>query len=278
MRMRGGFVMELDEIRKRWKSRSRDGHKAAKNIWDSVADYYAERELPQWQNDDFLRLLDDTVLFSTEMKSLDIGCGAGDYSIRLAPKVKQACGTDLAPAMIKAARKKAALYHAPNTSFICADWSFFDIDQAGWRGAYDLVFAHMTPAIDSAAALEKMMACSRRYCFLTKPTRRSDSVLDAIKRQLGLPGGSEFDKHIGEAFELIWQMGACPQLSYRQDIWQFENSLEEAWAWYTGKIKTQRQITSAEEALIREYLRKIAVDGRIQEETKTTIVTMYWQV
>ncbi len=270
--------MELDEIRKRWKSRSRDGHKAARHIWDSVADYYVQRELPQWQNDDFLRLLDDVVLFAPAMKSLDIGCGAGDYSIRLAHKVKQACGTDLAPAMIEAARKKASLYHAANTNFICADWATFDIDQAGWRGAYDLVFAHMTPAIDSAAALEKLIACSRQYCFLTKPTRRTDSVFDAIKQQLGLPVGSEFAKHIREAFDLVWQLGACPQLSYRQDVWQFENSLEEAWAWYTGKLKTQRRINPDEEALVREYLRKIAVDGRVQEETRTTIVTMYWKV
>ena len=122
---------------------------------------------------------------------------------------------------------------------------------------------------------------TREYIELENNGADTDTLeqLGAGKLNLATHKGDvEHGSVMGEAFELVWQMGACPQLSYRQDIWQFENSLEEAWAWYTGKIKTQRQITSAEEALVREYLKKIAVDGRIQEETKTTIVTMYWQV
>lgn len=269
--------MEIKEIREKWMSNPAGKQEYARHFWDSVADYYEDRELPFWQSNDFLKLLANKVSFTSSLHSLDIGCGAGDYSMVIAPKVKMAVGTDLSPAMIEAAKKKSQEHRVKNAEFICADWSCLDLDALGWRKAFDLVFAHMTPAIDSAAMLEKMMACSKNHCFLTKPTRRQESVLDPIKKILGLGSGSPFDTHIAEAFELVWHLGACPEFFYWQDTWEFDHSLEEACAWYSAKIRTQHEIGAAEEKAIRTYLTSISIDGRIKEETKSTIVTMYWK-
>ena len=87
-----------------------------------------------------------------------------------------------------------------------------------------------------------------------------------------------FDEHIGEAFELVWRLGGCPEFFYRHDSWAVEHSLEEAFVWYRAKLKTQKKIGSGEEQVIWNYLEKIAADGRVKEETQTMIVTMYWQV
>jgi SAM-dependent methyltransferases related to tRNA (uracil-5-)-methyltransferase len=270
--------MEIKEIRNKWKSSGLENHEAAASFWDSAAAGYENKELPSWQSNEFLRLLAAKVSFPSAKKSLDVGCGAGNYSLALAPKLKAVIGVDLSPAMIEAAQKKAKEHDIKNAEFICADWSLLDIEAIGWQHAFDIVFAHMTPAIDSAAALEKMMACSKKHCFLTKAAKRQDSVLDPLKRQLGLAPGSVFDEHIGEVFELVWRLGGCPEFFYRHDSWAVEHPLEEAFVWYRAKLKTQKKIGSGEEQVIRDYLEKIAVDGRVKEETRTMIVTMYWQV
>lgn len=270
--------MEIEEIRTKWKSSGREDHEAAAAFWDSAAAGYAGQELPSWQSNELLRLLAAKVSFPLAGKVLDVGCGAGKYSLALAPRVTAAVGVDLSPAMIEAAKKKAEAHDSKNVEFICADWSLLDSEALGWQHAFAVVFAHMTPAIDSAAALEKMMACSKKHCFLTKAAKRQDSVLDPLKRRLGLVAGSVFDEHIGEAFELVWRRGGCPEFFYRHDSWAVEHSLEEACVWYGAKLKTQKKIGSGEAQIIRDYLKEIAVDGRVREETRTMIVTMYWQV
>ena len=270
--------MEIEEIRTKWKSSGREDHEAAASFWDSAAAGYAGKELPSWQTNPLLRLLADKVSFPLAGKVLDVGCGAGNYALALAPQVTAAVGVDLSPAMLAAAEKKAKEHKIRNAEFICADWSLLDSEALGWQQAFAVVFAHMTPAIDGAAALEKLMACSQKHCFLTKAAKRQDSVLDPLKLRLGLPAGSAFDEHIGEAFELVWRLGGCPEFFYRHDNWAVEHSLEEACIWYGAKLKTQKKIGRGEAQILREYLEEIAVDGRVREETRTMIVTMYWQV
>ena len=160
--------MEIKEIRNKWKSSGVENHEAAASFWDRAAAGYEDKELPSWQSNELLRLLAAKVEFPLDGKALDVGCGAGNYSLALAPKLKAVTGVDLSPAMIGGAQKKAKEHNIRNAEFICADWSLLDTEALGWQHAFDIVFAHMTPAIDSAAALEKMMACSKKHCFLTK--------------------------------------------------------------------------------------------------------------
>lgn len=68
-----------------------------------------------------------------------------------------------------------------NVDFYCDDWHSFDIEAAGYLHRFDLVFAHMTPAIQSAATFEKLSKASKGWGVLTKPIRRIDPVSDAVK-------------------------------------------------------------------------------------------------
>ena len=52
-----------------------------------------------------------------------------------------------------------------------------EIEKMGFLKNFDLVFAHMTPAIADYYTLEKMCNCSRNKCFLVKPSRRNDCFL-----------------------------------------------------------------------------------------------------
>ena len=92
---------------------------------------------------------------------LDIGCGAGRFSLAFAKEEAQVTGTDVSPEMIRAARELADKEQLKNVEFINSDWSELDVEQAGFSQKFDLVFAHMTPAVSDYDTLEKMCACAR---------------------------------------------------------------------------------------------------------------------
>lgn len=268
--------MKLQQIRETWVGHANTD---SRQMWDRVSAYYGEKPLPQWETDEFLKLVAGTVDFSADMTAFDIGCGAGGYTFALAARVNKAVGMDFSPNMIRFAREKAKACKAGKAQFICGDWAGLDIEKEKLAKQFDIVFAHRTPAINSAAALEKMIGCAKKYCFLTKPTRRKDSVFDQIKKMLHLSGSpNSFDENIGCAFDLVWQLGGSPQFSYHDEQWRFEKTLAEACEWYTGRVAAEQAISEQDETKIKEYLQSVTVDGRVRETTTTTIVTMYWQV
>ena len=70
---------------------------------------------------------------------LDIGCGFGDSTVRLAELVGSggaAVGVDCAENFVDAARKRARARHAEQASFVCAD-----VEVAALGGPYDAAYA-----------------------------------------------------------------------------------------------------------------------------------------
>lgn len=78
-------------------------------------------------------------LFPKGARVLDVGCGFGDSTIRIAREVGPegtAVGTDCAPNFISASEQDARAAGAANASFFCADAQYEDL-----RGPYDHAFA-----------------------------------------------------------------------------------------------------------------------------------------
>ncbi len=271
--------MELDQIRAAWKNQENNDIKACVEIWDSASGNYKSKPLPDWETNDFLKLLGESIDSLQDKTVLDIGCGAGAYAIALAGRAKSVAGIDISPQMIRFAREKAKDRNVENVEFICGDWNGFEIKKEGYEKKFDVVFAHMTPAVSSAAAFEKLIACSKKHCYFVKPTRRTDPVLDEVKKLAGIEEDSEsIDRSIVYAFDIAWQLGYCPHFTYREAIWEMEKSLEEAYAWYIGRVKTYKHINDNEAEKLKEYLKSLLVEGKIHETIETTIVTMYWEV
>ena len=78
-------------------------------------------------------------LFPSGTRVLDVGCGFGDSTVRIAREVGpqgQAVGTDCAANFITASEQDAGAAGATNVSFFCADAQTDDL-----RGPYDHAFA-----------------------------------------------------------------------------------------------------------------------------------------
>lgn len=278
--MKGGTdgCMTIEEIRKKWVLKATN-IQASIDMWNSRAGSFREFILPEFKDNSFLKLLERENMLGPDNLVLDVGCGTGKYALAISPHCRHITGVDLSPQMIEIARKKTAEYHIENLDFFVEDWHQLDIEEAGYVGKYDLVFAHMTPAVQSADTFEKLSVASKGWCVLSKPVRRTDPVSDVVKEIVGIRERRESaDDDILFAFQLLWRQGYLPQLEYEEKTWNLKQTLEEAYGLYVNRIKTYRDITVAEEVKVKDYLKSLAQDGFVCEDTDTTIATLYWRV
>lgn len=244
-------------------------------MWDVAAGDYMRKPIPRVEENDFLQRMMKVI--TPESTVLDIGCGAGGYTLALAPYVKQAVGCDLSGNMIGCAKKRTSELEIENVLFSRVNWHAASLAELGWEGKFDVVFAHHTPAVSDYDTFDKMFRCGKKAGFYCVNTRRHDMVLDQILAQIGiLPLGDERDKSVPCAFAYLWQKGLEPNIAFRKEIWTSEKSLEKQIDWTFSRAKLRREINAAEVDRIVEYLSALAVDGKISETITTTIVTMDW--
>jgi SAM-dependent methyltransferase len=268
--------MQLEDIKNTWVNTQNNDMVASVEAWNSVAEDYIYKKMPTLYQDPFFKFLTDRVSLTKEMTSLDIGCGAGVYSIALAPYVKEVYGVDFSPNMITMANRLAEEEKSANATFLCENWYTYDISE--WENQFDIVFAHMTPAIADFTTFEKMIRCAKKYCFMEKPCRRTDNVLDALRELLGLTVMPEKEDVVPYVFDALWAMGYSPEFGYRQEVWKSDKDIEDAEKWYLGRLKGATPLNAETEQKVKDYLKSIAVEGKIKEEIHTTIVSMFWHV
>lgn len=271
--------MDLQQLEREWVNTSAESGALQAKIWDAKAAEWKEKPIPNMETDVFLQAVQKKIKLQPFMRTLDIGCGAGRYTMAIAPLVKQAVGTDVSPEMIRMAEERAGRLGFENTEFWRQEWENTDLDAAGWRGSFDLVFAYMTPAVNDFQTLDKMNACSRGYCFLVKPARRMDAVQDAAFARVGITKHHQrMDDAVPNTFAYLWMKGYCPEISYRNEIWESEQNLSEITDWCINRAELQKKLSEQEKEMIRSYLKEISTDGTVKETVTTTIVTICWKV
>jgi ubiquinone/menaquinone biosynthesis C-methylase UbiE len=109
---------------------------AATRFWDRIATRYAADPIKDMAG--YERTLERTrALLKPTDSVVEIGCGTGTTALRLAPSVSRIIATDLSPAMIAIARKKAEAQGCNNVTFE----SRAAEEVAGPDGQHDAVLA-----------------------------------------------------------------------------------------------------------------------------------------
>ena len=267
--------MDLQTIRKEWVLHPTD-FTAETSAWDSTAEEYVYEEKNTFEDDPFLKFVAEKVALTKDMRTLDVGCGAGAYSVAMAAKVGQADGVDLSPRMVELGSAWAREHGIDNLHLWVSNWHTCDVIE--FRRKYDLVFAHTTPAIADYSTLVKLCEASRRYCFLCSPARRTDQIFDELRRIAGNGGRRRADDAVVYSFETLWGLGYNPEISCSQTVWLPRKSIEEAETWYLGRLRGSCPLNDKTVRKIRDYLRETAVDGFVHERIETTLVNMFWRV
>lgn len=261
-----------------WRLRDKNAD-AAREMWDAAAPQFAAKALPTAENHGFLALLEQERMVQADSVVLDIGCGGGALALALAKQCRHVTAIDLSPKMIALAKERAAAEGISNVEFRVVDWHRFDLEAAGFAGAFDLVYAHMSPAIQSAETLEKLCRAGKNHCALVKPVHRKDAIDAAIRGLLGWDAdGDVGGRDFVHAFACLWHSGYLPGTCYRQQTWVHDRPLAEAIGFYCNRFKAAGDLTPAEEEKIENYLETLAKGGNVHDEVATVLATLYWQV
>ncbi len=257
-----------------WKP-SEVNKQASVEWWDSMAKDFAGHEKPEIGNSLAMRIISRDSMVANGTSVLDVGCGAGRYSIALAEQGATVCGIDISPKMIEFAGKAAG----KSTQFFVEDWHALSLETRGWKKSFDLVLANMTPAIISAETFMKLSEASRNWCLMVKPARRTNSIYDALNELVGAQRDTkQLDETIEYAFNLLWDSGYCPKLDYDKQVWYNKKTVDEAVFQYTKRIESFKTLNDQQKECIKDYLESKADNGFVEETTHTMVVAMYWQV
>jgi len=111
--------------------------------WNKRADTYPRfSEQTSGIEDRVIGLAEKSGISFSGKTVLDIGCGTGRFTIRIAKKAKHVTGTDISENMLNIMREDMESEGLKNVEIVHADWTKFP-DGRRW----DITMATLTPAL-----------------------------------------------------------------------------------------------------------------------------------
>lgn len=151
-----------------------------KEAWDKKAFSMNQRVHQSIYNEQFVERLDLDGIESL----LDVGCGVGNLSLKLAPKLKKVYSMDYSPKMLELLEENAKDRKLDNVQTINASWydSWENLPNA------DLVIASRSMEVkDMKEALSKLNAKANKKVVLSFKKGGSfvsDEILEALQREI----------------------------------------------------------------------------------------------
>lgn len=273
--------MDIQYFSRLW-NESKAAKASDKSFWDSRADEFNKlvcQGSPDERIYKIVEFLSHNSLLAQNSSVLDIGCGPGRFAIEFSKKSTEVLGIDISEKMLDYAVKNAEAENLSNVSFKNLDWDKVDLEEYGWRKRFDLITAINSPAIHDQRTLEKMIAASKGYCFLSNFVERTDSVQDIIRTKvLKLEGKRFYNNVIYNIFNILWLLGYYPSIAYVDTDQEHVRSVEEACLYYDTLFETDNESDDGKKNLIRSYLDEVSINGFVLEKVRTKTAWTYWSV
>jgi SAM-dependent methyltransferase len=169
------------------------------------------------ERDEVLLFLKENNILHKGMKILDLGSGAGRFAIPFARMGAHVTALDISEEMLRCLEKETAPELAPFITPVQSDWHAADVAQLQFENAFDLSFAHMTPAITGPKTFLKFLSTSRQwFVFVGWDGDRRQNTVDEVWRHLT---GKEPERNtIGDViypFNLVYSMGYRPRIDFQ---------------------------------------------------------------
>ena len=247
--------------------------------WNSVADQFNNLKVPVWGEDLFLKTIERLPVWGPDSKVLDLGCGAGRYSIAIADKCGTVIGSDVSPKMIEFADKKKKEYGKENITFVNECWHDVDVKESGYEKKFDLIFGHMTPAFDTVEDIEKATRASKGYCVLATFAERQAPVAERFLKFMETESQWNDAGKLPMFFEYLYKAKKYPQVSYycRDDTQEFDEKGAVSFLRDRYVLDTAVEADERTEDKIRKFVRTELKNGKFVNVVNAVIVTLVWQ-
>lgn len=202
--------------------KDRPDHSAKK--WDQRAEAWEKERREKQKREARVRsavaYLEEQGLLRPDFQVADVGCGPGRFAVAFARRVRWVTGFDLSPRMIHYGLEYARREGVANLTLQALDFQTLEVEAAGLRRAFDLVFSSLTPAVHGQAGLEKMMDMSRAYCCNITHLYHRNSICRQLQEEVfGIPPVSPWGgRWFYSLFNLLLLRGYLPQTSYDRQL------------------------------------------------------------
>jgi len=296
---RGGTTVEkntnVQTLADCWKASARGIVKDKKIAEDRQAEMWSKRsgdfakhvkdKSGRKRSAEILGLLEEAGFKAKGATVLDIGCGPGTLSIPLARLGADVTSLDIAPGMLEELKKYADDEGLAVHPLECSWWTA-DIDQLGFRNKFDLVLASMTPGVRDAETFDRMMACSKKYCYYSHFLGGGPHGLNPeIRKIIGegsevgaRQGGPGHGPGIAYPFMYLYALGYQPLVRFSHRRWRMETGWEEAADRTLGFLEHDGSCDAAAKKKIRDYYKARAKDGKYRMQSEMYTGMMVWNV
>ncbi|APC08842.1 class I SAM-dependent methyltransferase [Neomoorella thermoacetica] len=213
-----------------------------------------------------------------DLEVLDIGCGTGNYALPLARRARRVVALDPAAEMLAILKEKAAAEGINNVEPIQMAWEDVDLEKQGWREAFDLVLALMSPGIKDAATLKKMMAASRGACFLAGHVRQEISGRRELWQELIGGEMPPIPADVLYIFHLLYAWGYNPSLELEHKVSTRELEPDQAIEEMEIFFYPHLELTPAVRRTIINHVQANTVNGRYPSRREMTVAYLSWNV
>lgn len=233
----------------------------------------------QKKSQENLGFLEENGFCAKGARVLDIGCGPGALSLPLARAGAEVTALDISEGMLARLRESADVEELPVKTIGCSWWNA-DIRRLGFKKKFDLVISSMTPAIKDAETLEKMMACSKKYCFYvgSLPGTGDKETNDLLKNISRSPGPRRSPMGMIFPFMYLYLSGYRPAIRITRRQWSEDLPWAEAADHAIDILGHDGPCTEATKKKIRAYYKKNAINGICTFKNEMFLALLMWRV
>jgi len=219
--------------------------------WNKKALHMNERVHQSIYNKEFLEAVNDDQCESI----LDVGCGVGNLSLKLAERLKVVYSLDFSPVMLEQLEKNAKELEILNINTINKSWydSWDEIPCA------DIVIASRSMEVkDMKFALEKLNQKAYKRVYLTYKVGGSfldDNILKVLKKEIVKKPDYIY------ILNILYQMGITASVQFlksegRTSMYDDEESFIQSVSWSLGKL-TQDELKT-----LKEHYASLSIDEK----------------
>ncbi len=253
--------------------------------WNQRACSYAEQtetERNRRRRDRVLRWLAEEGCLRREFRVLDIGAGPGSFAASLARTAAEVVALEPVSAMVAILKRRIAVAKITNIQVVPKSWQEIDLAAEGWRGAFDLVFASMTPGVSDPQTLQKMVGASRRFCYLSGWSgavwgRWGRAQADLWPRLFGEKLG-DYPSDVLYAFGLLYALGFRPQARFYHSELDLEMPQAGAVEGLVEHFQRYGEIDAEVRRVIEVYVNERSEKGIFRQEGKACQGFLLWRV
>lgn len=246
---------------------------AMEEKWNQKAEKFYSNQVngSTYYSDAVPRLLEQKKILDPSVSVLDIGAGSGRYAIPLAKRCKSVHALDLSSEMLQFLECEIEKNNLDNIDLIKSAWPPMTEE----IGKFDVSFSAMCPATRSVKALEAMSNVAKKHGVICQFTASTDNVVEALQRhqQIEKVKGPHNNRNLLQSyFNILWEIGYQPDISYLHDTFVINMSFNEALHTY------QQRYEHVKAEQLGEVLSSIQQEeDSIKVIKKTTLAVITWE-